>query len=133
MSKSAGSGVTGDLLAHCIDTAIWLNGGIGTVTAMTETFIKERKHNLTGKVKRSALTMPARFWPGSTTVRWPRLNPPVTRAATRRFIPLKSTARTPPSPGTCTICIASNTLIIGTKASCAAGAPSTSPTATILT
>ena len=23
----AGSGVTGDLLAHCIDTAIWLNGG----------------------------------------------------------------------------------------------------------
>jgi predicted dehydrogenase len=25
--KVAGSGVTGDLLAHCIDTAIWLNGG----------------------------------------------------------------------------------------------------------
>jgi predicted dehydrogenase len=24
----AGSGVTGDLLAHCIDTAMWLNGGI---------------------------------------------------------------------------------------------------------
>ncbi len=24
--KAAGSGVTGDLLAHCIDTAIWLNG-----------------------------------------------------------------------------------------------------------
>ena len=23
----AGSGVTGDLLAHCIDTAMWLNGG----------------------------------------------------------------------------------------------------------
>ena len=22
----AGSGVTGDLLAHCIDTALWLNG-----------------------------------------------------------------------------------------------------------
>jgi predicted dehydrogenase len=46
----AGSGVTGDLLAHCIDTAMWLNGGIAKVTAMTETFIKERKHNLTGKV-----------------------------------------------------------------------------------
>ena len=42
----AGSGVTGDLLAHCIDTALWLNGGIVTsVTAMTETFVKERKHN----------------------------------------------------------------------------------------
>ena len=26
-SDAAGSGVTGDLLAHCIDTAIWLNGG----------------------------------------------------------------------------------------------------------
>jgi predicted dehydrogenase len=48
---AAGSGVTGDLLAHCIDTAIWLNGGVSTVTAMTETFIKERKHNLTGKVE----------------------------------------------------------------------------------
>src|SRR6202045_4705395 len=50
--KAAGSGVTGDLLAHCIDTAIWLNGGIGSVTAMTETFIKKRKHNLTGRVEK---------------------------------------------------------------------------------
>ena len=50
--KTAGSGVTGDLLAHCIDTAIWLNGSIETVTAMTETFIKERKHNLTGKMEK---------------------------------------------------------------------------------
>jgi len=47
----AGSGVTGDLLAHAIDTALWLNGSIVSVTAMTETFIKERKHNLTGKVE----------------------------------------------------------------------------------
>ena len=38
----AGSGVTGDLLAHSIDTAIWLIGGVDKVTAMTETFIKER-------------------------------------------------------------------------------------------
>ena len=45
----AGSGVTGDLLAHYIDTAMWLNGRIDEVTAMTETFIKSRKHNLTGK------------------------------------------------------------------------------------
>ncbi len=50
-ASAAGSGVTGDLLAHCIDTAIWLNGGITTVSAMTETFIKERKHTLTGKVE----------------------------------------------------------------------------------
>ena len=47
----AGSGVTGDLLAHCIDTAIWLNGEIDSVSGVTETFIKERKHNLTGKVE----------------------------------------------------------------------------------
>jgi predicted dehydrogenase len=50
-AAAAGSGVTGDLLAHCIDTAIWLNGGVQSVTAMTETFVKERKHNLTGKVE----------------------------------------------------------------------------------
>ena len=50
-SSAAGSGVTGDLLAHCIDTALWLNGPITSVTAMTETFIKERKHTLTGKVE----------------------------------------------------------------------------------
>jgi myo-inositol 2-dehydrogenase/D-chiro-inositol 1-dehydrogenase len=47
----AGSGVTGDLLAHCIDTALWLNGPVQGVTAMTETFVKERKHNLTGRVE----------------------------------------------------------------------------------
>jgi predicted dehydrogenase len=49
---AAGSGVSGDLLAHCIDTAIWLNGGLDSISAMTETFIKERKHNLTGKVEK---------------------------------------------------------------------------------
>ena len=50
-AKAAGSGVTGDLLAHCIDTALWLNGSIVDVSAMTETFIKERKHTLTGKMQ----------------------------------------------------------------------------------
>lgn len=48
--KAAGSGVTGDLLAHCIDTAVWLNGAVTEVTAMTETFIKERVHQETGEV-----------------------------------------------------------------------------------
>ncbi len=46
---AAGSGVTGDLLAHCIDTALWLNGGIKDVCAMTETFVKERTHAETGQ------------------------------------------------------------------------------------
>jgi len=49
--KAAGSGVTGDLLAHCIDTAMWQNGPIGSVCAMTETFIKERMKVETGKVE----------------------------------------------------------------------------------
>ncbi len=48
-AAAAGSGVTGDLLAHCIDTARWLNGDIVSVSAMTETFIKERVHTATGK------------------------------------------------------------------------------------
>ena len=50
-AAAAGSGVTGDLLAHCIDTALWLNGPLKDVSAMTETFIKQRQHNLTGKVE----------------------------------------------------------------------------------
>jgi predicted dehydrogenase len=51
----AGSGVLGDLLSHCIDTAMWLNGGIKDVSAMTETFIKERVHQLTGKVQKVSI------------------------------------------------------------------------------
>ncbi|MFK7736014.1 MAG: Gfo/Idh/MocA family protein [Pirellulaceae bacterium] len=50
-AEAAGSGVTGDLLAHCIDTALWLNGSINDVTAMTETFVKERTHAETGEVQ----------------------------------------------------------------------------------
>jgi predicted dehydrogenase len=48
---AAGSGVTGDLIAHCVDTAMWINGGISSLTAMTETFVKERKHAVTGKLQ----------------------------------------------------------------------------------
>src|SRR5437870_10304959 len=66
---AAGSGVTGDLLAHCVDTALWLNGPIDSLSAMTETFIKERKHNLTGKVEKvgidDACTFMCRFSNGS--------------------------------------------------------------------
>jgi predicted dehydrogenase len=46
----AGSGVTGDLLAHCIDTAMWLNGPIVALNAATETFVRERKHVSDGKI-----------------------------------------------------------------------------------
>ena len=71
-AKEAGSGVTGDLLAHCIDTAIWLNGPIKEVTAMTETFVKERKSVTSGKVEPvkidDACAFLARFKNGSLAV-----------------------------------------------------------------
>ena len=71
-SAVAGSGVTGDLLAHNIDMALWLNGPIVEVSAMTETFIKERKHNLTGHVEPvkidDASAFLCRFANGSTAL-----------------------------------------------------------------
>lgn len=67
--SAAGSGVTGDLLAHCIDTAIWLNGPIVRVNAMTETFVKERVHAETGATQAvgidDACTFMCRFANGS--------------------------------------------------------------------
>jgi predicted dehydrogenase len=70
--QAAGSGVTGDLLAHCIDTAVWLNGRITRVNAMTETFIKQRKHAETGQVQPvgidDACAFLARFENGSLAV-----------------------------------------------------------------
>jgi len=51
-AAAAGSGVSGDLLAHCIDTAVWLNGPVDRICAMTETFVKERKHVLTDKMEK---------------------------------------------------------------------------------
>ncbi len=45
----AGSGVTGDLLAHSIDCAEWLNGPIARVCAHTEIFVKERMNAVTGE------------------------------------------------------------------------------------
>ena len=67
--KAAGSGVTGDLLAHCADTAMWHNGPIDTVCAMTETFVKERMHVETGRMEKvgidDACTFMCRFDNGS--------------------------------------------------------------------
>ena len=67
--EAAGSGVTGDLIAHCVDTALWINGSIKSLTAMTETFVKKRKHALTGKMRPvgidDAAAVLARFGNGS--------------------------------------------------------------------
>jgi len=71
-AEAAGSGVTGDLLAHCIDTAIWINGPMVEVSAMTETFIKERVHQDTGKKQEvkidDACAFLARFENGSMAI-----------------------------------------------------------------
>ena len=40
------------MLFRSIDTAVWLNGRLDTVCCMTETFVKERLHTLTGKVEK---------------------------------------------------------------------------------
>ena len=120
--RAAGSGVTGDLLAHCIDTALWLNGPIKSVTAMTETFVKERKHTWNrARSSRWASTTPARSCAASPTARWRSSNRPATPAATRRCTRSRSTARTPRSPGTCTTCTGSATSTTATSRSCAAG------------
>ncbi len=70
--KAAGSGVTGDLLAHCIDTARWINGEVSEVSAMTETFVKERVHQESGKVEPvgidDACAFLARFANGSLAI-----------------------------------------------------------------
>lgn len=41
-ADEAGAGVTGDLISHSVDTALWLNGPISSVVGMTEVFVKER-------------------------------------------------------------------------------------------
>jgi myo-inositol 2-dehydrogenase/D-chiro-inositol 1-dehydrogenase len=54
----AGSGVTGDLLSHSLDTAIWLNGPIREVSAMQQTFAE-------GRAVDDAVLLLARFENGS--------------------------------------------------------------------
>ncbi len=65
----SGSGVTGDLLAHSIDTALWLNGPLARVSATAETFVKQRMHQVTGKMQPveidDAVAVLARFTNGS--------------------------------------------------------------------
>jgi predicted dehydrogenase len=65
----AGSGVVGDLLSHSIDTAMWLNGPIVAVTAVTETFVRQRRHQQTGEIEPvtvdDTVMMLARFANGS--------------------------------------------------------------------
>ena len=126
----AGSGVTGDLLAHCIDTAMWLNGGIDSVTAMTKTFVKEREHTLTGKVEPveidDACAFLARFGNGSLatfeSTRYARDH--------KALYTLKSMASMGPWNGTCTTCNVWSILITGIREQRAVGDQSMSQTVT---
>jgi len=59
--QAAGSGVSGDLLAHCIDTALWLNGSMTSLCAMMETFVKERKHAETGQMQKVGIDDACQF------------------------------------------------------------------------
>ena len=101
---------------------------------MTETFIKERKHNLTGKVEPVGIDDASAFL-GRFEQRLARdcSRPRATRAVTRRCTRSRSTASMPPRAGTCTTCTACSGSIIATRAVCAAGAACTSPTAIIPT
>ena len=128
-AAAAGSGVTGDLLAHCIDTALWLNGGVRDVTAMTETFIKERTHQATGEKQKveidDACAFLCHFENGSAgPVREHPLRPrpqgPLHARNQRRD--------TCPSAGTCTTCTGWRCSTTPTTPPPAAGGASTSPT-----
>ena len=117
----AGSGVTGDLLAHCIDTALWLNGSIDKVTAMTETFVKQGFMSKRGSLRLSVLTMPVLFSVVFPMALWGFLNQAAMPVAIKRYTPLKSTVPMLQSAGICMIFIASNTSIMVMKALCADG------------
>ena len=100
--EAAGSGVTGDLIAHCVDTAIWINGSIKDLTAMTETFVKSASTRSPARSRRSGSTTPCavigHFDNGSLGI----FESPATPAATRRSTRSRSTASMARSPGTCT-------------------------------
>ena len=95
-AAAAGSGVTGDLLAHCIDTALWLNGGIDNVTRHDRDVHQGAQAQPDGQGRegrhRRRLRVPV---PLRQRLARPRSNRPATPAATRRCTRSRSTASTP--------------------------------------
>ena len=84
----AGSGVTGDLLAHSIDTAMWLNGPITRVVGEDRNVRhRAQARRDAAKSSLSASTMPACFSRSSRTDRWARSNRPAMPAAARTTTP----------------------------------------------
>ena len=134
-SRRPARGVTGDLLAHCIDTAIWLNGRINTVTRHDRDVRQgAQAHVETGKVEQvgidDACAFLCRFENGSLgDVRIhplrPRAQGPLhVRDQRRERLDRLGPARPAPAAATSTT---------ATSPSSAAGGRSTSPTATCRT
>ena len=93
---------------------MWLNGPISEVVAMTETFITERKHNLTGNVEPvgidDASAFLCRFENGSLA------NFEATRyARPQGALHARNQRRASRPSGTCTTCTASSISTIATK------------------
>ncbi len=84
---AAGSGVTGDLLAHSIDTAEWLNGPIRASRRQNRD-VHQAAGACRNRQRLSPLvsTMPACFWPSSKMARQAHLSRPDTHAAARTTI-----------------------------------------------
>ena len=128
---TAGSGVTGDLLAHSIDQAMWLNGPIDAVAAVTETFVTERElQDRPGRAPAGGdPTTPRHSWRGSPTARSAPSRPRATRAGARTRTTWRSTAMRGRSPSTSRTRTCWSTTTTATTATCAAGGPSRCGTA----
>ena len=131
----AGSGVTGDLISHSVDTAIWLNGPDDQGRRRHRDLHQGTPASRTrpGRRRRSRSTTPASSSAGSPTARSARSSRPDTPAAGRTRTPSRSTARTPRSPSTSRTRTGSSTSTTPTPITCKAGARSTSRGSSIRT
>ncbi len=86
----AGSGVTGDLLAHCIDTAMWLNGGISRGVG-DDRDVHPRADPHAHRRRAAGDHRRCQRLPGAlrATAPWRRSRRRATRAATRRLYTLE--------------------------------------------
>ena len=84
-AAAAGSGVTGDLLAHCIDTAIWLNGGFRMSPPSPRPSSRKGCTLPPERNRRSPSMMPVFSTATSTTDLSACLNPPAMHAVTRLY------------------------------------------------
>jgi predicted dehydrogenase len=82
----AGSGVTGDLLAHNIDMALWLNGPIVEVTAMTEPSSRNASTISPARLSPWGSTMHPHSYAASPTDRWLSSRRRATLAVIRRCL-----------------------------------------------